>query len=225
MRHHGPYRIEPLLPVEPQSLPCSQKLEQKFVPRARVPKSYAMHQNVAYLLSVRKCRTEPQANNMKLNVTRSNSICYFFDSDLCAAHVFRKICERENKNLLHARSFRISSIYSLMLRLTLQPSAFDLVVFITEPMRLPARSGSISTFPPNICAISRTEYSRSSPSPNSSPSPICPTNTRPSTISSTWVKFRFWVPGETTPRGSPRIYFCRKISISVPYLSARSPGP
>src|SRR3989344_7098828 len=103
MRHHGPYRIDPLLPVEPQSLPCSQKLEQKFVPYARVPESDTMHKDVAYLLSVRKRRTEPQADHMELDVR--NAVGDLLDGDIRTSHIFRKICEREKKDFFHDRSF------------------------------------------------------------------------------------------------------------------------
>ena len=105
------------------------------------------------------------------------------------------------------------------------PSARVLEESMAASIRLPCRSGNITTSSPNSFASSRIVSFSSPPMPYPSPLPFSPTNTSASTISSTCVKIRAWFPGKTTDRGNPRAYCSLKIATTVPKSFDRSRGP
>src|SRR3989344_4920989 len=220
--HHRPKHIEPICCMKGARRIRGARHKKNFG-KVRRAASDPMDKNVAYLFLPR-LPFEIQSHHVELNI--GNAVGDFFHGNFSTADM-RIVCEGKNQNFFHYGSilFRQSLMYSSTLWRVSQPSARDLETSIAELLLLPARAGSIEICPPKRFAISRMEYSRVSPKPKSSPSPFSPTNINPATISSTWVKFRFWVPGDTTVKGSLLSIFCRNISMTVPYAPARSPGP
>src|SRR4029079_16342354 len=140
----------------------------------------------------------------------------------CGRLVTEELCpgSRHGATLPAARTqpspVTMPAMYSLTLFVADHPRAVDFVTSSFAVMRLPRASGCMTIGEPNISAISRIENDSAAPSPNSSPSPCSPISSRPSTMSSTWVKMRCCVPGEVTGSSSPARNRWRKISISVP---------
>src|SRR3989338_8749573 len=101
MRHDRPQGVIAMYAMERQRFPRGKKLKKEFVKYAGISKSHTMHNDVPYLLLLRKFLPKRERHHVKFDILRRNPIRYFLYCHLRASDMFLKVCERKNQDLFH----------------------------------------------------------------------------------------------------------------------------